>query len=99
MSTTWGFDHIENKHTLYRGKDCMKKSCDSLKEYAKNIIAFEKKKMLPLTREKLISYRYAGVCYTCGGKILKMFAEVINYWKVKDYCHYTCKYRGIVFVI
>ena len=21
----WGFDHIKNKHTLYRGKDCMKK--------------------------------------------------------------------------
>ena len=27
MSTIWAFDHIENKHTLYRGKDCMKKFC------------------------------------------------------------------------
>ena len=25
MSKMWAFDHIENKHTLYRGKDCMKK--------------------------------------------------------------------------
>ena len=24
MSTIWAFDHIENKHTLYRGKGCMK---------------------------------------------------------------------------
>ena len=24
VSTIWGFDHIENKHTLYLGKDCMK---------------------------------------------------------------------------
>ena len=24
MSTIWGFDHIENKHTLYHGKDSMK---------------------------------------------------------------------------
>ena len=40
MSTIWGFDHIENKNSLYRGKDCMKKFCDSLKEHAKNIILF-----------------------------------------------------------
>ena len=25
MSPIWAFDHIENKHTLYCGKDCMKK--------------------------------------------------------------------------
>ena len=25
MTTIWSFDHIENKHTLYREKDCMKK--------------------------------------------------------------------------
>ena len=29
MSIIWGFDHIENKHTLYRGKDCMKMFCAS----------------------------------------------------------------------
>ena len=34
-STNLGFDQIETKHTLYRGKDCMKKFCDSLKEHAK----------------------------------------------------------------
>ena len=27
MSTIWGFDHMENKHSLYHGKDCMKKFC------------------------------------------------------------------------
>ena len=30
MSTIWVFDHTENKHSLYRGKDCMKKFCGSL---------------------------------------------------------------------
>ena len=25
MSTIWGFDHIENKHTLYRGKIVLEK--------------------------------------------------------------------------
>ena len=32
VSTIWAFHHIENKHTLHRGKDCMKKFCTSLKE-------------------------------------------------------------------
>ena len=30
MSEIWGFDHIENKHTLYHRKDCLKKFCISL---------------------------------------------------------------------
>ena len=38
MSTIWGFDHIEVKHTLYHGKDCMKNFCASLREHAKNIV-------------------------------------------------------------
>ena len=41
----WGFDHIEDKHTLYHGKRCMKKFCESLREHAKSIIGFEKVKM------------------------------------------------------
>ena len=36
MSTIWGFDHIEKKHTLYCGKDCMKKFCTSLREHTEN---------------------------------------------------------------
>ena len=53
MSTIWGLDHTENKHTLYCGKDCMKKFCDSLKEHAKNIILFEKKKNVTINKEEL----------------------------------------------
>ena len=56
MSTIWGFDHIENKHALYRRRDCMKKFCNSLKEHAKNTILFEKKKMLSLTKKELKPY-------------------------------------------
>ena len=55
MSTILGFGHIENKHNLFSRKDYMKKFCDSLKELAKNIIGFEKKKMLPLTKKELKS--------------------------------------------
>ena len=38
MLTICAFDHIENKHILYRRKDCMKNVCESLRERVKNII-------------------------------------------------------------
>ena len=57
------FDHIENKHTLYRGKDRMKKFCASLRKHVKNIIAFEKEKMIQLTNEEAKSHEDGTVCY------------------------------------
>ena len=45
MSTIWAFDHIWNKHTLYHWKDCMKKFCTSLRQHAKDMTDFKKKKM------------------------------------------------------
>ena len=51
MSTIWAFDHIVNKHTFYRGEDCMKKCCSSLRTHATNILNFEKSKMLPLAKK------------------------------------------------
>ena len=53
MPSIWAFDHIENKHSLYYGENCMKKFCVSLREQAANVINFEKKKMLPLTKKEL----------------------------------------------
>ena len=35
-----------------RGKDCMKKFCKDLKEHAARIINYEKKKIIPLTKEE-----------------------------------------------
>ena len=57
MSIIWTFDKKGNKHTLYRGEDCMKIFCNPLREHATNVINFEKKKMLPLTKEELKSYQ------------------------------------------
>ena len=94
MSTIWVFHHIENKHTLYRGKDSMKKFSTFLRGHAKNIIDFEKKKMLSLTKEELESHQDAKVCYICRKRILKKLSKIINYRKVRDHCHYTGKYRG-----
>ena len=44
ISTRFSFRTIENKHDGYRGKDCMKKFCEFLREHAKKIISFKKKK-------------------------------------------------------
>ena len=90
MSKISGFDHIVNKHTFDSGKDCIKKFCNSLREHAKTIIDFEKKKKkLALTKTELKSHRYSKACYICGRKIHKKFAKDKNYQKVRDHCYYT----------
>ena len=43
MYTILSFKRIENKHDIYRGKDCMEKYCKSLRENTMNIINFKKK--------------------------------------------------------
>ena len=42
MSTVWTSNGIENKH-VYRGEDCVKKFCESLREHAMKIINFDMK--------------------------------------------------------
>ena len=94
MSVIWAFDHIENKHNLYHRKDCMKKFCTSLREYAKNIIDFEKKKKIPLIKEEQRSHQDQKLCYVCRKRILKKLSNSINYGNVGDHCHYKGKYRS-----
>ena len=50
MSTILSFKSIENKHDVYRSKDCMKKFWKFLREYARKIITFKKKRMKLLTK-------------------------------------------------
>ena len=52
MPAISSFRNIENKHDLYRGKDCMKKFAESLKDHTMKIINFKKKKMKLLTKEQ-----------------------------------------------
>ena len=44
ISTISSFKSIENKHGVYRGKDCMKRFCEFLRKHATKIINFKKKK-------------------------------------------------------
>ena len=70
----------------------MKMFCESFKKHTKNIIDFEKKKMLLLTKKELKSHTNANVCYICGKRILEKPSKNINYHKVRDHCRYTGKY-------
>ena len=53
--TVSSFRRIENKHDVYRGKDCMKKFCEFLTERTMKIINFKKKK------NEVINERAAGI--------------------------------------
>ena len=58
--TSCSFDESKN-----RGKDCMKKFCKDLKEHVMRIINYEKKKIIPLTKEEKINYNDQQICYIC----------------------------------
>ena len=94
MSTISSFRSIENKHDVYRGKDCMEKFYESLREYAIKIINFKKKKIKLLTKEQQESDENAKICYICKEKFGNEYLKDKKYRKVRDHCHYTGEYRG-----
>ena len=50
--------------------------------------------MLPLTKEELTLHQDVTNCSICGKRMLKMFDNSTNYYKVKDNCYSSNKYRG-----
>ena len=68
----------------------MEKFCKDLRDKAMKIINYEKKEMIPLTYDEEESYEKQKVCYICK----KEFSTDKRYYKVKDHCHYTGKFRG-----
>ena len=57
MSTISLFRSIENKHDVYRGKDCMKKICELIRENAMIITNFLK--------NEVSSKRAAAIIWKC----------------------------------
>ena len=55
ISTISSFKNSENKHDVQRGKDCMKKFCEFLREHVKKMINFIKEK------NEIINKRAAGI--------------------------------------
>ena len=68
MSTIYSFRNIENKHDVYRSKDCMKKFCEFLTELAIKTINFKKKKTKLITKEQQESFENSKICYICKEK-------------------------------
>ena len=89
--TSCSIDEPKNKLNYYRGKDCMKKFCNDLKEHATRTISYEKKKIIPLAKEEKINYNDQQICYICKKGFDKSDKK---HHKVRDHCHYTGKYRG-----
>ena len=77
-----------------KGKDYMKKFCESLREHAIKIINFKKKKMQLLTKEQQKSYENAKICYICKEKFQNKYVKDKKYCRVRDHQHYTEEYRG-----
>ena len=82
MSTISSFRSIENKHDVHRGKDCMEKFCESLREHAMKIINFKQKKTKLLTKEQQESYENAKICYICKEKFENKYLKDKKYRKV-----------------
>ena len=92
LLTSCSFDKSENKQTYYRGKDCMKRFYDDLKERVTRITNYEMKPMDPLTKEEEKSYKNQELCHTCEKEFCTDNNKEMR--KVRDHCHYTGKYRG-----
>ena len=93
LFTHCSFDTTKNKLDYYRGKNCTKNFCLDLREHATKMINYEKKEMIPLTKEEKRAHCVQRRCYICK----KKFTTNDNnkkYHKVRDHCHYTGKDRG-----
>ena len=59
----------------------------------KKLTNYEKKEMIPLTKEVEKIHNKQKGCYICR-KEFNTDDKDKKYHKVKDHCHYTGKYRG-----
>ena len=91
LLTSCSLDKLENKQTYYKGKDCMERFGDDLKEHVTRITNYEMKPMDPLTEEEEESYKNQELCHICEKEFCTDNKEIR---KVRDHCHYTGKYRG-----
>ena len=97
LSLISSFNSKENKHSVYRGRDCIEKFCKDLKELATKIINYEEKEMIPLTDSENKFYEEQEVCHICQKEFCYDKNEKKKfkiYQKVRDHCHYTGKFRG-----
>ena len=66
--------------------------CEKVKELAFEIINYEEKELKPLTDEEIKFYEEQKVSHKCKEEFCYDDENKKN--KVRDYCHYTGKFRG-----
>ena len=87
-------DPTKNRLDCYKGEDYMEMFCKDFREHATEIINYEKKEIIRLTNEENESYKKQNVCDICK-KEFSVYDDDDNenYYKVRDHCHYTGKFR------
>ena len=71
----------------------MKNFCLDLGEHVTKIINYEKKEMIPLTKEEMDWHNKQKFCHICK-KTFSTDDKNQKCHKVRDHCHYTGKYKG-----
>ena len=85
----FAYGDVDDPLKLYRGKDCVEKFCDCIKQEAHRLYhMFPEKPMDPLTKKQWKRYERASRCHIC----FKTFNNKDP--KVGDHCHYSGRYRG-----
>ena len=85
----FAYGKFDDPLKLYRGKDCIEKFCDYIKQEAHRLYhMFPEKPMDPLTKKQQKRYERAGRCHIC----FKPFNSKDP--KVRDHCHYIGHYKG-----
>ena len=94
VSTGWcvyrkfAYGEVKDPLKLYKGKDCIEKFCDYIRQEAHRLYhMFPEKPMDPSTKKQWKKYKCSTICHIC----FKPFNSKEP--KVRDHCHYTGRYR------
>ena len=83
------YGEVKDLLKLYRGKDCLEKFCDHVRQEAHRLYhMIPEKPMDPLTKKQWKRYERSTICHIC----FKPFNSKEP--KVRDHCHCTGRYIG-----
>ena len=86
----FAYREVKSPLKLYRGKDCLEKFCDYIRQEANRLYhMFPEKLMDPLTPKQWKKYNKASMYHIC----YKQFGDSKKSPKVHNHCHYTGRYR------
>ena len=91
MPTISSFRSTENKHGVYRSKDCMKNICEFLRKHRIKIFYFNKK------INEFVNKRAARIILKCKNLLYLLEINIKRRRNVRDDWHYTGEY--IVFAL